>query len=93
MRRFRSNLTVYYEQVSPFLLGLCLDVLWSLGVVFVRKDFVGSKRELSPNRARHHITLDQRFRSHMANDLANEWQSQRTTFYTGLLSFVNDYLL
>ena len=25
----------------------------SLGVVFVRPDFVGSKREMSPNRARH----------------------------------------
>ena len=31
------------------------DVLRSSGVVFVRPDFVGSKREMSPNRARHHF--------------------------------------
>jgi hypothetical protein len=35
------------------------DVLRTFGVVFVRWDFVGSKRELSPNRARQnrHPTL------------------------------------
>ena len=34
--------------------GRFVDYWRSFDVVFVRKDFVGSKREMSPNRARHY---------------------------------------
>jgi hypothetical protein len=35
------------------LIGPSADSLWTFGVAFVHKDFVGSKREISPNRACH----------------------------------------
>jgi hypothetical protein len=54
--RIRSS-----EPIQPMLLTtacialvlLSADVLRIFGVVFVRRNFVGSKREMSPNRARH----------------------------------------
>lgn len=42
---------------SPRLSKYLQDVPWPLGVVFVRRDFVGSKREMSPNRARQVLTI------------------------------------
>jgi len=35
------------------LMGSPADILRTLGVLLVRRDFVGSKREMSRNRARH----------------------------------------
>ena len=36
-------------------LGLFADLLRTLSVLFVRRNFVGSKREMSPNRPHHFV--------------------------------------
>jgi len=48
----RSGVNYNYVPPSPFISGLSADILRTICGVSFHKDFVGSKRELSPNRAR-----------------------------------------